>query len=448
MTARRRGWVLGGATLSVGLSGALGVSPALAQPTGVTFGPVEQLTQSQDQDQLGGSLSLSADGSVVAFDDRASDIAVNWPGLAPSNVYVKRGNDPLRLAYTPGQAPLVNGAGAAAVSADGRYVSYVSQSSRVVPGDTNGVSDFFVFDNKTRTTELVSRASDGQLANAEPGVYDSGLSGDGRFVVFASAASNLVPGDTNGVTDVFVRDRLRGTTERISVSSTGKQGQAPSTQTGRHATSVDGRYVVFSSEATNLVPGDTNRQTDIFLRDRLRGTTELITVSTSGEQGHGSVYGFQTGAGSATVSDDGRFVAFASEAENLDRRYPPDARSDVFVRDRRLHTTTQLSVKSGVSGGSTAADSQAPVISGDGRAVCFGSNSPVLGVRYIDRPAVFIAGLTDRSLTMLPFDGGLTCDLDRHATTIALRKSAAGSDLYPSRPVRIRVHWPHSIPAA
>ncbi len=151
------------------------------------------------------------------------------------------------------------------ISADGRYVAFQSAASNLVPGDTNGYWDVFVRDRLTGTTELVSVSSDGTQGNDES--YDRALSisADGRFVAFGSEASNLVPGDTNGHSDVFVRDRLTGTTERVSVSSDGTQGNY-----GGYwpSISADGRYVAFHSPASNLVPGDTNGHSDVFVRDR------------------------------------------------------------------------------------------------------------------------------------------------------------------------------------
>src|SRR5438132_6140403 len=153
-----------------------------------------------------------------------------------------------------------------ALSADGRFVAFDSAATDLVAGDTNLVSDVFVHDRQTGTTERVSVASDGAQGNGSSGLlsfaFSPALSADGRFVAFVSFATNLVAGDTNGATDVFVHDRQTGTTERVSVASDGTQGNAASTGA---ALSADGRFVAFHSTATNLVADDTNGKTDVFV---------------------------------------------------------------------------------------------------------------------------------------------------------------------------------------
>jgi Tol biopolymer transport system component len=155
--------------------------------------------------------------------------------------------------------------GLPSISADGRFIAFESAASNLVPGDTNNFSDVFVYDRQTAKTELVSVSSNGTQANSYCD-YPC-ISPDGRYVAFYSPASTLVPGDTNGVSDVFLRDRLLGTTERISVGSTGIQGDADSTSTS-NSLSADIRFVVFASVADNLVAGDTNVNSDAFLHDR------------------------------------------------------------------------------------------------------------------------------------------------------------------------------------
>lgn len=148
--------------------------------------------------------------------------------------------------------------GAPASSSDGRFIAFDSLAWNLVPGDTNGVADAFVHDRQTGTTERVSVATGSTQGNAASGSTLSpsvAISTDGRFVAFTSTASNLVPGDTNGTTDVFVRDRQTGTTERVSVSSAGAQANDASTDP---AISGDGTLVAFFSAASNLVPNDTN----------------------------------------------------------------------------------------------------------------------------------------------------------------------------------------------
>jgi Tol biopolymer transport system component len=132
-----------------------------------------------------------------------------------------------------------------------------------VPGDTNRRNDVFVRDRRTGRTERVSVSTGGDQSNDESD--DPALSANGRFVAFESLASNLVPGDTNGVEDIFVRDRRTGTTRRVSLGPNGIQGNGASQDAALSAT---GRFVVFQSEASNLVPGDTNGVEDVFVHTR------------------------------------------------------------------------------------------------------------------------------------------------------------------------------------
>ena len=149
------------------------------------------------------------------------------------------------------------------ISADGRFVAFSSDASNLVPGDTNSTDDIFVRDLSTNTTTRVSVNSAGNQANNNSFAIAS-ISDDGRFVAFNSAATNLVPGDTNGSRDIFVRDTRANTTTRVSVDSAGNQGNDISFST---SISTNGRFVAFDSSATNLVPGDTNNTTDIFVSD-------------------------------------------------------------------------------------------------------------------------------------------------------------------------------------
>src|SRR5439155_1436556 len=204
-----------------------------------------------------------------------------------------------------GSSGLLSFAFPPALSADGRFVAFVSFATNLVAGDTNGATDVFVHDRQTGTTERVSVASDGKKGN--DGSRGAALSADGRFVAFHSTPTNLGPGDTNGATDVFVHDRQTGTTERVSVASGGTEGNGFS---AGPALSADGRFVAFHSTATNLVAGDTNGKTDVFVHDRQTGTTERVSVASDATQGNNA-------SSYPALSADGRFVAFHSDATNL-----------------------------------------------------------------------------------------------------------------------------------
>jgi Tol biopolymer transport system component len=191
------------------------------------------------------------------------------------------------------------------INADGRFVAFESGASNLVPGDTNGVPDIFVRDRATGTTERVSVSSEGVEGNSVS--WNPAISPDGRYVVFMSYASNLVTGDTNLSGDIFVHDRQTGVTERVSVSNGSTEGNGDSFDP---AVSTYGRYVAFISFASNLVTGDTNNRSDIFVHDRQTGVTERVSVSSAGAQSNGF-------SELPDISGDGRFVTYYSAASNL-----------------------------------------------------------------------------------------------------------------------------------
>ena len=183
------------------------------------------------------------------------------------------------------------------ISADGRFVAFESNASNIVPGDTNNTSDIFVRDLSTNTTTRVSVDSAGNQANKVSS--QPSISANGRFVAFTSEASNLVPGDTNNVADIFVRDLLTNTTTRVSVDSAGNQGNLVSSDP---SISANGRFVAFQSQGSNVVPGDTNNTNDIFVRDLLTNTTTRVSVDSAGNQANSF-------SQDASISADGRCVA-------------------------------------------------------------------------------------------------------------------------------------------
>ncbi|MEO3794751.1 S8 family serine peptidase [Nonomuraea sp. B10E15] len=250
------------------------------------------------------------------------------------------------------------------VSGDGNVVVFASFASNLVTDeDTNGELDIFATDLRTRTTERVSVPTGGGLGDSFS--LSPTVNRDGRYVGFNSGAANLVPGDTNGQTDTFVHDRQEGTTERISVSSDGVQGDGIS---GAPAFSADGRLAVFVSDATNLVPGDTNGRADVFLRDLQAGTTERISVAQDGSQAADQ-------SREPSISADGRFVAFQSDADGL---VPGDGngRTDAFVLDR---VTGALKL---VVAPHPETDTRSPVLSAGGNALAF-TNGVGLGQIYV-----------------------------------------------------------------
>ncbi|MGF1664034.1 MAG: hypothetical protein ACFCVG_16485 [Kineosporiaceae bacterium] len=264
------------------------------------------------------------------------------------------------LAVIESARPLVLFEYGLAVDGTGDRIAYASEVTSVVPGDTNGVSDVFVRDVGAGTVELVSRSTGGSLGNGESG--QPALSADGRYVAFSSTASNLVAGDTNGATrDVFVRDRIAGTTTLVSRATGGAVGDSFS---GDVSLSPNGRYVAFSSGATNLVAGDTNGEVDVFVRDTLAGTTQRVSVSSSGTQSNGVSW-------ASSVDDTGR-VAFHTQASNLVAG-DTNGTWDVIHRDPGTGTTTALSRAQAAAVGDGA--SERPRMSADGRWVSFRSQA-------------------------------------------------------------------------
>lgn len=263
------------------------------------------------------SPAISAHGRYVAFE--AHDVS-----LSGVFVWDRRTETTQRVSVTSTGDPAEGVSNSPAISAHGRYVAFQSTASDLVPGDTNGQTDVFVRDRATGTTQRVSVTDSGaEVKNGSLAGSGPVLSAHGRYVAFGSSASDLVPGDTNGEVDLFVRDRVAGTTQRVSIGNTGAQANARS---DIPALSAHGRYVAFHSPASNLVPEDTNNSWDVFVRDRVAGTTQRVSISENGAQADGT-------STLPALSAHGRYVAFTSNAPNL---VPADTNAtyDVFVRDR------------------------------------------------------------------------------------------------------------------
>ncbi len=267
--------------------------------------------------------AISANGRYLAIQSDASNLV---PGDTNGweDVFVRdRSTGAMsRVNVSSTGQPANDRSSGASITDDGRYAAFMSDASNLVPGDTNGVSDVFVHDRRTRRTERVSVSTAGV-----PGSYHSlggSISANGRYVTFLSEASNLVPGDTNGTLDAFVRDRRAGTTTRASVSSTGAQGNGRTI--GPTDISVDGRYVSFVSEASTLVPGDTNAWEDVFVHDRRTGTTERVSVTGTGAEFNGP-------SQTASLSRTGRYVLFEAAYSDPDSPGAPP-QGGVFLRYR------------------------------------------------------------------------------------------------------------------
>jgi Tol biopolymer transport system component len=251
----------------------------------------------------------------------------------------------------------------AAISSDGQIVAFESFASNLVSGDTNFDFDVFIRDRSTGTTERVSVDSSG--GEADGGSFDPSLTPDAGFVAFVSYATNLVAGDTNDRDDVFVKDRSTGAVERVSVNSLGGQVHRDSYDP---SISSDGRFVAFTSDASTLVSGDNNGSSDVFVHDRVTGITERVSIDSSGAEGNGA-------SDAPAISADGSLIAFESYASNLTAGDSNGA-IDVFVHDRTTGTTERVSVDS--SGAEGTFGGERPSISSDGLLVAFESYSPNL----------------------------------------------------------------------
>ena len=255
---------------------------------------------------------------------------------------------------------------AAGITADGRYVAIVSDAPDLVPGDTNQASDVFIHDRRTGETTRVSISNGGSQGNGASGA--AAISSDGRYVAFTSGASNLVAGDTNAAADVFIRDLRTDRTQRVDVDSHGRQPNRGN-DSWDPTLSAHGRYVAFTSSASNLVAHDTNNLADVFVRNLRTGSTTRVSVSSRGKQAAGDRS--RNGSNAPSISANGRYVAFHSAASNLVRG-DTNRVFDIFVHDRKTHQTRRVSVSN--RGGQANAESFGPPsISPDGRYVAFGS---------------------------------------------------------------------------
>ncbi len=305
--------------------------------------------------------AISRDGSHVAFASDARVLVDNDKNGATDIFVYNLATGKIKRVSVASSGREGNGASRdASVSHDGRLVLFASAADNLVEGDTNDAADVFVHDQASGKTMRVSVGSDAAQANAGSG--EPCISADGRFAVFYSHATNLAPGDTNGAPDIFVRDLEKGSTQRVSVDSNGAAGNRDSRLP---SVSGDGRYIAFESWASDLVDGDTNGSIDIFVHDRQTGTTKRVSVSSTGIQGDGDCR-------APSISRNGRHVVFTGVAANL---CPHDANrhTDIFLHDRLEASTRRVSsLPDGTEG---KHDSDQAAVSADGRWVAFGTKA-------------------------------------------------------------------------
>ena len=311
-----------------------------------------------------GYASISANGRFVSFTSDASNLLQgDTNGVQDIFVHDRRTDRTTRVSVDGRGSEGNDDSSSSDISATGRYVIFTSVATDIVRNDANGYEDLFVHDRVAGSTRLVSVRPNGTQANGSVGFIDPGsISADGRFITFSSTASNLVKDDENAVADVFVRDRVAGRTTRVSLSSAGVEANGSSRDP---SISGNGAYVAFSSDATNLFGPDGNAEQDIFVHNMKRGTTRRISVSSADVEADGySSY--------ASISADGRYVAFESFAENL-IAHDTNGVTDVFVRDRTRRTTMRVSLTN--AGGEGDSASNYPFLSSNGRSVAFQSDA-------------------------------------------------------------------------
>jgi Tol biopolymer transport system component len=458
-------------------------------------GTLERVNLAFDGEQADGyssSPSISGDGRYVAFDSEASNlVASDTNGVRDVFVRDRVAGTITRVSVRSDGTEGNAFSQGAMISGNGRYVTFWSEATNLVAGDTNGARDVFVHDLQTGTTERVSRRSDSDEADDDSTMPS--ISADGRYVVFVSDATNMEDDDENGVRDVFLHDRNEDSTTRVSggiggsditqdcywprisgdgstivfssaapelvsgdlngrsdvfahtissgarvIISSGLSGAMANGESTIADVSSTGRYVVFLSWASNLVEGDTTGTGDYFVRDRVAGTTERITVTPTG--GAPSI---QAEEWPLSISADGRFVVFSTQAFDLIAGDTNNER-DIFLRDRTLGQTTRVSVSS--KGIETLQASFHSAISANGRYVAFDSQGAnlVLGdtngemdVYVRDLQGVYVPNTT------------VVAGADRFKTAVEVSRAAYPDGLDPAGAKTIVIatgrNWPDAL---
>jgi hypothetical protein len=346
---------------------------------------------------------ISADGRFVVFTSSSDDL-VSMDSNGRPDVFVRNLKNGTTTLVSINQAGTNSGNGLSnspSISADGRFVVFASSADNLVSINTNNYSNVYLRDLQNGTTTLVSVNKDGNPSRGYS-FTNPKISASGQFVTFESGATDLVNIDGDVYWDVFVRDLQNGITSLVSVN---KDGTGYGNLDSDWATiSADGRFVAFESFSTDLVSVDTNNYTDVFVRDLHSGTTKLVTINKEGsDSGSG-------GSFNSAISADGRFVAFVSEADDL-VSMDSNGKMDVFVRDLQSETTTLVSVNhEGTGSGNSTSGSRYPYnrypfsldISADGRFVTFSSYADNLVPMAINRNYnVFVRDLQNETTTLV-----------------------------------------------
>jgi Tol biopolymer transport system component len=355
------GWTRCSTTVSTLLFASLSASAQSAERLDVSSAGVPANSLSA----MSNPRAISPDGRYVAFDSRAANLVV--PPIEPGdvNVYLRdrvTGTTTL-VTVAPNGDPSNGDVREACVSSDGAFVAYTASAFNMVTNDVNGADDVFLWDRSTGIQHPVSTDSSGAFGHDDS--FDPDLDSDGRLVVFSSYVAAWVAGDAGFPhADIFLKNTLTGALEHISVSANG--GAANGSSSGGASISADGRWVAFHSSATNLVSGGATSGLQVFLRDRTNAATSCVSLALNGVPANGA-------SRNATISADGRLVVFESTATDLVVG-DTNAASDIFVRDLVANTTRRVSLAS--TGLQASGPSFVPIASPDGRYIAFRSFAP------------------------------------------------------------------------
>jgi hypothetical protein len=351
--------IVGASVIAGGLGGA--AHAASAAPTTERVSVASDGTQGNSSSGSLHPVAVSVHGRYVAFGSFATNLITPSSGPQPSRIILRD----RKLGVTSEVDVSTAGVSAngqsfnPAISATGRYVAFDSSATNLVKGDTNGRIDVFVHDRVTGRTTRISLPDAGGQAHGDS-VLPS-ISADGRYVAFLSTAANLTPQPARRLSNVYVHDRTAGTTQLISA---GWAGTAANRDSNDAQISADGSSVVYSTYATNIMAGDTNNAADVFVRHLPAGTTTRVDVSSTGEPA-------DRGAADATISGDGRRVAFTSASSLTPDDQNPS--NDVYWHDVGSGTTRLVSATANGSSGDQR--SELASISTDGNVVCFYSEA-------------------------------------------------------------------------
>lgn len=351
--------------------------------------------EGQEANGISSDARISSDGNYVVFVSEASNLVVSDTNHYVDVFLYERTSGALHMiSVSPDGVQGDDRSLQPAISADGSAVAFVSLSDSLSNADVNGFSDIYVYNVADGSLDLISVSDDGQQAEGT-NKYPA-ISADGRFVAFQSKAANLAAGDNGQTYDIFVRDRQEGHTELISFTPQGGVGNLDSQ---RPSISDDGRFVAFESWASNLLEGDANNFSDVFVTDRVAGTVQIVSVSNDKEQANHV-------NGGAVISGDGRTIAFSSMASNLVTN-DFNGTFDVYVHDRIQSNTSLVSIN--LRGEAANGTSISPSLSAGGNNIVFDSLA-----------ADLVSNDTNERLDVFIFRGTHSTETERHTLYMPL----------------------------